>query len=160
MDGLLSDAQRQGDPHGHLLVLATSNAPWDLDEALRRRLEKRIYIPLPEAHARYKMFERSLREINVGSDLDFSALAEATENYSGADIQHICRDAAMQPMRRAVDGLAPAEILRLRNEGQLQPGRLPVTMADFRAALASIQPSVAAADCHRYLDWAQDFGSK
>merc|ERR1712183_1226185 len=72
LDGLLSDVDES---QGHLLVLATSNAPWDLDEALRRRLEKRIYIPLPEVHARYKMFEHSLREINVGNDLDFAALA-------------------------------------------------------------------------------------
>merc|ERR1719487_2020657 len=65
MDGLLSDS-RQEASQGHLLVLATSNAPWDLDEALRRRLEKRIYIPLPDENARRQMFEQNLRDIPYG----------------------------------------------------------------------------------------------
>merc|ERR1712194_100365 len=61
MDGLLSDAKPEGEQVGHLLVLCTSNAPWDLDEALRRRLEKRIYIPMPEREARRCMFSSNLR---------------------------------------------------------------------------------------------------
>jgi SpoVK/Ycf46/Vps4 family AAA+-type ATPase len=46
-------------------VLATSNCPWDLDEALRRRLEKRIYIPLPDAEARAAMFRIHLKGVKV-----------------------------------------------------------------------------------------------
>lgn len=45
-------------------VLATSNVPWDLDEALRRRLEKRIYISLPEVEARAEMLHLNLREVS------------------------------------------------------------------------------------------------
>lgn len=161
LDGLLSDSGSvDGELAGHLLVLATSNSPWDLDEALRRRLEKRIYIPLPEYEARYRMFEHLTGTVPVGPDIDLHELAERTENYSGADIHLICRDASMNPMRRMVDGLTPAELVRLRDEGKLKPGGLPVSMADFQAALGGIQPSVAAADCQRYLDWAQEFGSK
>ena len=46
-------------------MLATSNCPWDLDEALRRRLEKRIYIPLPDAEARAAMFRIHLKGVKV-----------------------------------------------------------------------------------------------
>ena len=53
-----------------MMVLATTNCPWDLDEALRRRLEKRIYIPLPDATARQTMFNLYLRDVKVSCDED------------------------------------------------------------------------------------------
>eukprot|EP00401_Gymnodinium_catenatum_P083163 CAMPEP_0117565504 /NCGR_PEP_ID=MMETSP0784-20121206/56602_1 /TAXON_ID=39447 /ORGANISM="" /LENGTH=496 /DNA_ID=CAMNT_0005363299 /DNA_START=111 /DNA_END=1597 /DNA_ORIENTATION=- len=158
LDGLLSEARPEADTQGHLLVLATSNTPWDLDEALRRRLEKRIYIPLPDEQARLRMFQCHIKDIPLSDGVDLNELASQTEGYSGADIELICRDASMNPMRRAVNGLSPMELVQLRNEGKLTPGSMPVDMADFQAALAGIQPSVSSADCQRYLSWAQEFG--
>jgi MoxR-like ATPase len=61
MDGMPS-ALHNG---GLMMVLATTNCPWDLDEALRRRLEKRIYIPLPDAQSREIMFRLYLRDVKV-----------------------------------------------------------------------------------------------
>ncbi|CAE8734307.1 unnamed protein product [Polarella glacialis] len=159
MDGLLSDAGPDVQA-GHLLVLATSNSPWDLDEALRRRLEKRIYIPLPDEATRLKMLEHYLKDINLADDVDLNSLAERTVRYSGADVQLFCRDASMNPMRRLIEGLSPMELVQLRNEGKLEPVKIPIQMADFEAALAGVQPSVAAADARRYFDWAKEFGSK
>lgn len=162
MDGLLSDARADGGPAraGHLLVLATSNAPWDLDEALRRRLEKRIFIPLPDEAARARMFERHLEGVGLAPDVDLGVLAARTEQYSGADIQLICRDASLSPMRRLVEGLSPVELVRRRDEGLLSPGGLPVEAADFDAALASAQPSVSASDARRFAAWMEEFGSR
>mmetsp|Transcript_76857 Transcript_76857/g.238048 ORF Transcript_76857/g.238048 Transcript_76857/m.238048 type:complete len:607 (+) Transcript_76857:73-1893(+) len=163
MDGLLSDARPEGDAAnqaGHLLVLATSNAPWDLDEALRRRLERRIYIPLPDEAARLRMFQHHLKEICLGGDVDLPVLAKRSEHYSGADIQLICRDASLNPMRRMVEGLSPVELVQLRDEGKLSPASLPVEMADFEAALKGVQPSVSPADTRKFVEWAQEFGSK
>lgn len=161
MDGLLSDARPDGDATaGHLLVLATSNAPWDLDEALRRRLEKRIYIPLPDCQARLRMIQHHLKAIHISEDIDFESLAERTEGYSGADVQMVCRDASMNPMRRLIAGRSPAELVQLRDEGSLSPGSVPVEMSDLEAALASVKPSVAIGDTVRYADWARDFGSR
>ncbi|CAK9034464.1 unnamed protein product [Durusdinium trenchii] len=156
MDGLLSDA---GEQNGHLFVLATSNAPWDLDEALRRRLEKRIYIPLPDENARHRMLEHFLKEIDL-SDVDLAQLATRLERYSGADVQLVCREASMNPMRRLVEGLSPSELVELRAEGKLSMENLSVSMSDFEDAIHRVQPSVSHSDTQRYLDWQKDFGSQ
>ncbi len=74
-----------------VMVLAATNFPWDLDEAMRRRLEKRIYIPLPDETTRRQLFEISVADVEVDSTVDVNALAKATEGYSGADISNICR---------------------------------------------------------------------
>ncbi|OMH83706.1 Vacuolar protein sorting-associated protein 4 [Zancudomyces culisetae] len=84
-----------------VLVLGATNIPWALDSAIRRRFEKRIYIPIPELNARIAMFK-----IHVGStkntltQKDYQLLASKTEGYSGSDISIIVRDALMQPVRR------------------------------------------------------------
>lgn len=81
-------------------MLGATNIPWVLDAAIRRRFEKRIYIGLPEEHARGTMFKIHLG--NTAHNLteeDFRKLAAETEGYSGADISIIVRDALMQPVR-------------------------------------------------------------
>ncbi|KAH7922405.1 AAA-domain-containing protein [Leucogyrophana mollusca] len=86
-----------------VLVLGATNIPWQLDSAIKRRFEKRIYIPLPGPDARKRMFE-----IHVGSTPceltreDYRSLAEDTEGYSGSDIAIVVRDALMQPVRKVI----------------------------------------------------------
>ena len=82
------------------MVLAATNRPWDLDEAIRRRLEKRVYIPLPTPKGRRYLFEINLKGIALQSDIDYDKLVKLTDGYSGADLSNVCREAAMMPMRR------------------------------------------------------------
>jgi katanin p60 ATPase-containing subunit A1 len=82
------------------MVLAATNRPWDLDEAIRRRLEKRIYIPLPTEGGRRELFKINLRGISMSENIDWEYLNKITEGYSGADISNVCREAAMMPMRK------------------------------------------------------------
>ena len=93
MDGLVqSDAL--------VFVLAASNFPFDLDPALLRRLEKRILVPLPEEDAREGMFKTFLTPDIAEIDLPFEDFAKKTKGYSGSDIHLICKEAAMEPLRR------------------------------------------------------------
>ncbi|CAG5090644.1 Oidioi.mRNA.OKI2018_I69.PAR.g12673.t1.cds [Oikopleura dioica] len=96
-----------------VMVLAATNYPWDIDEALRRRLEKRIYIPLPCAMARSQLLKINLKDVAIAEDVDLEEIAKKMENYSGADITNVSRDTAMMSMRRAIEGLAPDEIRKL-----------------------------------------------
>ena len=82
------------------MVLAATNRPWDLDEAVRRRLEKRIYIPLPTEEGRRQLFQINLKGIKVDPNIDWEKFVATSEGYSGADISNVCREAAMMPLRR------------------------------------------------------------
>lgn len=64
---------------GHVTVLGATNLPWNLDEALRRRFEKRIYIPLPEEEQREQLFRINLRDISYDSSVDIRTLSEITK---------------------------------------------------------------------------------
>lgn len=65
------------------MVLAATNFPWDIDEALRRRLEKRIYIPLPTREGREALLKINLREVMVEPNVDLIEVARKLDGYSG-----------------------------------------------------------------------------
>lgn len=84
-----------------ILVLGASNVPWELDPAIRRRFEKRIYIPLPDLQARLAQFKLRLGKTpNCLTEEDFQTLAGMTEGYSGSDIAVVVKEAMMMPVRR------------------------------------------------------------
>jgi katanin p60 ATPase-containing subunit A1 len=69
-------------------VIGATNRPWDLDEALRRRFEKRVYIPLPNIKGREELFKINMQNVETMS-LDYEKLIKLTEGYSGADIANV-----------------------------------------------------------------------
>eukprot|EP01147_Barroeca_monosierra_P004756 gene4757-6838_t len=144
-----------GDSSNVVMVLAATNFPWQIDEALRRRLEKRIYIPLPSMEGRRKLLDISFNGVTLADDVDLDKLAEQTEGYSGADLTNVCRDASMMAMRRAIRGKSPDEI-KAMDKDQLNQ---PTSMEDVVAAIEKISPSVSKDDIHKYEKWMRDFGS-
>lgn len=151
MDGITNNDE----PTKVVMVLAATNFPWDIDEALRRRLEKRIYIPLPTQKGREILLDISLREVEKNQDLDLNKVAESLEGYSGSDITNVCRDACMMAMRRRISGLTADQIRGLSK----QDLDLPVTSDDFTEATRRVKKSVSNEDLRRYEKWMQDFGS-
>ena len=112
----------------NIMVLAATNRPQDLDEALRRRLEKRVYIPLPTAEGRRSLLTINLKGLEVEPDIDWDFIVKATDGFSGADMSNICREAAMMPLRRRLkaSGIDIDAIDQLRKEIDV-----PVSMLDF-----------------------------
>jgi katanin p60 ATPase-containing subunit A1 len=86
MDGLSSDNE---DPGKMVMVIAATNFPWNMDGSLRRRFEKRIYIPLPNRDGREALLRINLREIKLDSDVDLKDIAMKLKGYSGCDITNI-----------------------------------------------------------------------
>ena len=154
-DGSEPDGGREPGASKQVMVLAATNFPWDIDEALRRRLEKRIYIPLPDADARAALVRINVKGVDVADDVEVDTIAAEMEGYSGDDITNICRDAAMNGMRRKIVGKRPEEIRAMSREEVAAP----ITMEDMSQALRRISPSVSKEDVERHLEWLHEFGS-
>jgi vacuolar protein-sorting-associated protein 4 len=104
-----------------LLILGATNVPWELDPAIRRRFEKRVYISLPESQARATMFKIHLGNTpNSLTEIDFSELGDLTEGYSGSDISIVVKDALMEPIRKCQS----AQRFRQTPEGKMVPTSL------------------------------------
>ncbi|XP_058192396.1 katanin p60 ATPase-containing subunit A1-like isoform X2 [Rhododendron vialii] len=156
VDGVSNTSTNEDGSRKIVMVLAATNFPWDIDEALRRRLEKRIYIPLPNSESRKELIRINLRTVEVSSDVDMDEIARRTEGYSGDDLTNVCRDASLNGMRRKIAGKTRDEIKSMSKD---DISKDPVAMCDFEEAISKVQPSVSAADIERHEKWFSEFGS-
>jgi transitional endoplasmic reticulum ATPase len=131
MDGL---AQRQ-----NVIVIAATNIPNVLDPALRRpgRFDREIVIPIPDRNGRRSILEIHTRGMPLAEDVDLDHLAAITHGFVGADLEALCREAAMGCLRRIMPQIdfASAEI---PYETIM---KLEVHMRDFAEALREVEPS-------------------
>ncbi|XP_044497505.1 katanin p60 ATPase-containing subunit A1 [Mangifera indica] len=156
VDGVSNSGTNEDGSRKIVMVLAATNFPWDIDEALRRRLEKRIYIPLPNFESRKELIRINLKTVEVAPDVDIDEVARRTEGYSGDDLTNVCRDASLNGMRRKIAGKTRDEI---KNMSKDEISKDPVAMCDFEEALTKVQRSVSQADIEKHEKWFQEFGS-
>jgi transitional endoplasmic reticulum ATPase len=131
MDGIAS--------RGQVLLIGATNQPNSLDPALRRpgRFDREIFLRVPDLHGRMEILRIHSRDAALAADIDFARLAQLTPGFVGADLEALCREAAMIALRRVLPhidyerGYIPYETLV----------NLNITMADFQAALREIEPS-------------------
>ena len=160
----LVQMQGVGNDMDGVLVLGATNVPWELDQAMRRRFQKRIYISLPDATARAHILKnKGSKTFNNLNEDDWIELGNASEGYSGSDMNIVLNEALMMPVRRCQTakrfkrtpkgGMTPT--FPSDPEGQnmtlmdVNPKELecpPVCMDDFMSALSRIRPSVCDAD--------------
>jgi len=109
-----------------VVVIAATNRPDILDPAVLRpgRFDRLIYVPQPDNNARLDIFKLYTKGMPLGKDVDLAHLASVTKDYSGADIEALCREAAMNALRRDVNSKE-------------------VTLEDFRVAMEKIGPSIS-----------------
>lgn len=123
----------------HLIVIAATNLPNAIDPALRRpgRFDREIAIPIPDRNGRLEVLEIYSRGMPLAGDVDLGRLADITHGYVGADLEALCREAAMLCLRRELADLdfsldqVPVERL----------ASLEVRMDDFLGALREVEPS-------------------
>ena len=126
---------------GQVIVIGATNRIDAIDPALRRpgRFDREIEIKIPDEKGRYEIFKIHTRGMPLADDVDIKKLASITHGYTGADIQAICREAAMKALKRNLplieeysdDGDIPDDVLN----------KIVVTMKDFMDAYKEIVPT-------------------
>ncbi|MCU0262284.1 MAG: AAA family ATPase [Candidatus Nanopelagicales bacterium] len=125
---LLSELDGVASQNEGVFVLGATNAPWDVDGALRRpgRFDRAVFVPPPDAPARVDILRMHLAALPVDPAVDVGRLAAATEGFSGADLAHVCRTAAQSAL---VDAARTGSADRA------------VTREDLESAISAITPS-------------------
>ncbi len=135
-----------------MLVLGATNRPWDLDNAMLSRFQKKVYVPLPDLEARAEIFKIHTKGVNMAlDDEDFIELGVRSERYSGRDISNVCREVIMMPIRELdASGMLehPEQEVKVRD----------ITLDDFKKTLKKVKPMMDNKDLARYEDWAQKYG--
>ena len=140
MDGVGSSGEDR------VLVIAATNRPQELDEAVRRRLTKRIYIPLPDSETRQLLILNLLTDSSRLTSKELEHIVKITDGYSGSDLSNLCKEAALDSVRGLTDR-------------ELQSGmQFPISRNNFENALRVIRPSVQNSSLDFYQRWNNEFG--
>ncbi|XP_051872180.1 fidgetin-like protein 1 [Pristis pectinata] len=133
-----------------ILVVGATNRPQEIDEAARRRLVKRLYIPLPEGSARRHIVVKLMSCENCSlSQEELELIIEQSEGFSGADMTQLCREAALGPIRS----------IHIADISTITPEQVrPITFIDFENAFVNVRPSVSPKDLELYEEWNKTFG--
>ena len=132
-------------------LMGATNLPWDIDNAVLRRFEKKIYCGLPTVEGRTKIFELCTKEIEMDETVNFSELGEISEGYSGSDIATVCREVVMLPVRELdVSG----QLTSSNNDFTLRK----ITREDFINVLQNIKPVVSDSEIEKFRKWKEEFG--
>ncbi len=124
---------------GQVIVIGATNLPNAIDPALRRpgRFDREIEIGIPDQKGRLQILQVYTRDMPIDSNVDIQRLAELTHGYVGADLQSLCREAAMSALRKFfpqidfTNSKIPYQVIE----------QLSVTMEDFYSSLNEIEPS-------------------
>jgi transitional endoplasmic reticulum ATPase len=127
------------EPRQNLVVIAATNRPEAIDEALRRpgRFDREIVIGVPDENGRREILAIHTRGMPLADGVDLKSLARQTYGFVGADLAALTREAAIEAVRRIMpklnleEGTIPPEVLE----------NLSVTPKDFEEALKRVQPS-------------------
>ena len=125
---------------GHVVVIAATNVPDLLDPALRRpgRFDREIIIPVPDLEGRREVLDIHTRGMPLAEDVSIKKLSEITHGFSGADLQALCREAAMNVLRTVMPDINFA-LEKIPYEKIMT---LAVKMDDFREAMKEVRPSL------------------
>jgi len=151
MDGIAAGGGGDCDsdsPGKKLLLIGCTNCPWDIDDAVMRRFQRRIYVPLPDRASLRTLWNNLLSKSKDGVSVapkDVVRLVTMSEGFSCSDISSIANEAAFGPLR----DLGGIEAIRGVNVKDVRP----IQMKDFESAIQSAKKSVSNDSLMRYKEW-------
>jgi transitional endoplasmic reticulum ATPase len=124
---------------GQLIVIGITNIPNILDPALRRpgRFDREISIPIPDKNGRLEILQIHTRGMPLSEDVNLEKLADITHGFVGADLEALCREAAMSALRKILPKI-DFEMADIPYETLM---KLEVTMDNFLEAMKEVEPS-------------------
>ena len=161
-DGLNSGTNGSGEAGSdRVVVIGSTNRPFDLDEAVLRRFPRRILVDLPDLETRREILEVTLAENRVDPAVNLTKIAERLDGYTGSDIKEVCREAVVQISHEQAKLLDQGTVNSRADvtEGSLQRLR-PATVEDFEKALSKLKRSVSekGRELARVWEWNDEYG--
>ncbi|KAF7700519.1 Fidgetin-like protein 1 [Cucumispora dikerogammari] len=170
MDGIHNSTVSHSETNTRsVLVVGATNRPQEIDEAARRRLVKRVYVPLPTTNGIRAILQTLLAQ--CAHDINEDNLVEISKlmvGYSGSDTYNLCREAAMEPVREYMLMTVNDKSKRQEANEQLERSRKgpnnnttlrKVNINDFKKALTQIRKSVNEKELIEYEKWNDKYGS-
>jgi ATPase family AAA domain-containing protein 1 len=161
-DGLNSGTNGLGESGSdRVVVIGSTNRPFDLDEAVLRRFPRRILVDLPDLETRREILEVTLAENRLDPSVNLTKIAERLDGYTGSDLKEVCREAVVQISHEQAKLLDQGTLNALEDvsRGSLQRLR-PVTTDDFDKALSKLKRSVSekGKELARVWAWNDEYG--
>ncbi|KAI0079953.1 AAA-domain-containing protein [Panus rudis PR-1116 ss-1] len=146
MDGLRSSKE------DNVIVIGATNRPFDLDDAVLRRLPRRILVDLPGEREREEILKILLRDEKLAPDVDLKVLAKKTESFSGSDLKHLCVAAALDAVKErvAVPWRSPPDTVEADVTGTAQIEQSSVSPEASPASSTSIPPTHVSSPTESY----------
>ena len=162
-----------------VVVIASTNRPFDLDEAVLRRLPRRIMVDLPDLKTRQEILAVTLANNRLAPEVNLTSLAQQLEGYSGSDLKEVCREAVVRVAHeraQMLEGKLPHHLAKKREETtqeaemrrkeeeieaiDLTTPLRPVAMEDFQIAMKKLKASVNenGKELSKVLDWNEKYG--
>lgn len=147
VDGIASSG---GDNEAHLLLIACTNCPWDLDAAVLRRFPRRILIDLPDVETRTALLKHLLEKAGRHSltNSQIKTLVRRLDGYSGSDIASIASEASFGPLR----SLGSLQAIQTANANTIRP----ISYQDFEQAIEQSTRSTSQELLDKYDQWKRD----
>ena len=149
LDGL----DQKGRRDVYVLTIAATNRPWDLDNAVLSRFEKKILIPLPDETTRDRILKFHLQKKGFTTDAPYDELVRLTNGYSGREIERFCKEVTTQMvegMNRDIPALVDTGLDTVK---KYRIKVRPLTREDFTNAARLVHPQTTPEEMQKYFNW-------
>lgn len=177
-DGLNSGTNGGGATGGdRVIVIGSTNRPFDLDEAVLRRFPRRILVDLPDMETRREILKVTLMENRLDPSVNLTIVAERLDGYTGSDIKEVCREAVVrisheqarildngfdvdEEVEDDMDGNEEGSSLMTRNDSDRLQRLRPCTMKDFEISMSKLKRSVSekGKELAKVWEWNDEYG--
>jgi katanin p60 ATPase-containing subunit A1 len=137
----------------YVLTIAATNRPWDLDNAVLSRFEKKILIPLPDETTRDRILRIHLQKKGFTTDMPYDELVRLTNGYSGREIERFCKEVTTEMVEGMNHDIPALVDTGLDTVKKYKIKVRPLTREDFMNAVRLIHPKTTPEEMQKYFNW-------